>query len=350
MALRKVVQVLPNTTDQTIELIMFDGRQMDVKVNLCKIVLDFVNNLVYLYDASQSNTVIGSDIYEPNYYTLDFNIITNPIVGNATALYYAVLSMLAEAGGGGGGGTATDTNQVIQINELKNLSGETSVFKDSASDESVFIDKIYGTSVFNNSTGHGVFYDLNADTSVFIETQSGNSQSVFLDQSGASVFYDYNNSSTVFKDVNGNSVFKDKNTDQSLFWDEINNTSVFKTASLESVFIDELSGLSWLQEISTNIDITLTAQANIIRGGAGATLSDINAQLANVYGYVNAIYNTLAVQQTGARSGLVTVSGATHALAVTAVLAQFAGALSGSRIMSVIFDSTGLIADISYNA
>ena len=62
--------------------------------------------------------------------------------------------ILKKSAGGGGGGTATDTNQTIQIDQVKETSGMPSVFKKTVDDLSVFL----------NSTGSKSITDLTEDT------------------------------------------------------------------------------------------------------------------------------------------------------------------------------------------
>lgn len=64
--------------------------------------------------------------------------------------------ILKKAAGGGGGGTATDTNQTIQIDQVKETSGMPSVFKKTVDDLSVFLDSTGSKSITDlteNSNG-----------------------------------------------------------------------------------------------------------------------------------------------------------------------------------------------------
>jgi hypothetical protein len=83
---------------------------------------------------------------------------------------------------GGGGGDATSANQQIQIQQLDNAGGSSSVFKDPASDVSVFQDNS-NNSVFKNISDRSTFKENSGD-SVFSTSAV---QSVFK-KNDASIF------------------------------------------------------------------------------------------------------------------------------------------------------------------
>lgn len=127
--IRNIVEVSAETASQAIQLITDDDRTIAIKVNLCKITLDDVNQLVYIYDASQSNVAKGEAVYEPNFYVLNFNDITSPAEANANDLYTTILGYIAEAGGGGGG-DATAANQTTEIARLTSILAELVLIND----------------------------------------------------------------------------------------------------------------------------------------------------------------------------------------------------------------------------
>ena len=119
MVVRNVVEVYADTTSQTLQLVMDDGREVNIKVGLCKVGLDVVNHLVYLYEASESQLARGEFVFEPNYYSLNFNTITTPAEANEIDLRDTILGYLADASGVGG---ATAANQVLEIAKLQEIS------------------------------------------------------------------------------------------------------------------------------------------------------------------------------------------------------------------------------------
>lgn len=132
--IRNVVQVHAQPDSNTLELIMDDARTIDIKVDLLKIALDDVHSLVYLYDASESNVARGEFVFEPNFYVLDFNNITDPLEANADDLYSSVLGLISESSAVtvALNGVSTEKKQDVQIEKITNGNTTPSVFKDNA--------------------------------------------------------------------------------------------------------------------------------------------------------------------------------------------------------------------------
>ena len=125
-----------NPTSGTLELTTTTGRVIDIKPGLMKAVNDVSNNLVYLYDASQSQLSVGINVFEPSYYTLDPTVIGYP---DSTTMYVALQPML------NAGGDASASNQVLEIAALNQLilmeqegNFQNSVFKNPANNLSWF--------------------------------------------------------------------------------------------------------------------------------------------------------------------------------------------------------------------
>jgi hypothetical protein len=136
-----IIEIFDDDTTTSIQLVTDTGDTTNIQVANIKLYLDEVDDLVYIYDNSQSLYSKGASAYEPCYYTLDFNQITTPVEPDAANLYMAVLAMMVAATGGG---DATAANQVIGNNLLKDTAGG-SAFRSTEGGLSVFKDAI-GTS------------------------------------------------------------------------------------------------------------------------------------------------------------------------------------------------------------
>lgn len=122
MIVRNVVELHVITDAGMIQLVMDDGRTVEIKANLMKTGLDPTNDLVYCWDSSQSQIAVGVDVVEPNYYSLDYNNITDPVEASATDLHDTLLDYMASAGSSVlPADAATATNQLTEIAEIASL-------------------------------------------------------------------------------------------------------------------------------------------------------------------------------------------------------------------------------------
>jgi hypothetical protein len=94
---RNITQITNWVDSDVIQFLFDDGNFVDTKKNLVKIKLDSVNDLVYMYDSSQSQIAKGVDVYEPNFYILKWQDITSPVVGSALALFTFLQTALTPA-------------------------------------------------------------------------------------------------------------------------------------------------------------------------------------------------------------------------------------------------------------
>jgi hypothetical protein len=136
-----IVEIYDDNTTSSIQLVTDAGDFTNIQVANIKLYLDATDNIVYIYDNSQSLYSKGASAYEPCYYALDFTQVTTPAEANAGDLYVTILGYMVAAGGGG---DATAANQVIEINLLKDTAGG-SAFRSTEGGLSVFKDAI-GTS------------------------------------------------------------------------------------------------------------------------------------------------------------------------------------------------------------
>ncbi len=112
MAIPQITQII----DKTTKLELYTSATDFVIVDKAAVKLHLENNLVWLYDNSDSSMV--SDGGTTQQYRLDYTVITAPLTASATLLVTAILAMLNT---GTTGGDATAANQVIEIARLTSI-------------------------------------------------------------------------------------------------------------------------------------------------------------------------------------------------------------------------------------